>query len=108
MREFARVLRPGGRAVLSDMHPFVAMTSGVAAFNPDGKRGVRYVRNIVHGTSEYVQAFVAAGLRIVQCVEPPVTEAQLPVFPTWQTYPEATRDAFLDMPYLLIWQLERE
>ena len=53
--EFARVLRPGGRAILSDVHPFMAMTGGVAAFPaPDGARGVPYVENIVHQASEYV------------------------------------------------------
>jgi len=108
IREFARVLRPGGRAILSDMHPFMAMTSGVAAFpSDDGKPGFPYVENIIHHATEYVQAFIENGLRIVSCAEPTVTEEMLSRFPTFQAYPDATRDAFLDAPYLLMWQLER-
>ena len=108
IREFARVLRPGRRAILSDMHPVIAMTSGVAAF-PDegGKRGVPFVLNRPHQISEYVQSFLAAGLTIEACFEPPVTEEMLPRFPTFAAYPEATRQAFLGLPYLLIWRLKR-
>jgi len=107
VREFARVLRRGGRAILSDIHPFMAMTGGVAAFPPeDGALGVPYVENLIHQANEYVQAFIANGLRIVRCAEPLVTEEMLPRFPTFAAYPDATREAFLDAPYLLMWQVE--
>ena len=106
--EFARVLRPGGTAILTDIHPFMASTSSVAAFPAaDGKRGVPFVLNRVHQVSEYVQAFVASGLTIAECIEPPVTEEMLPLFPAFAVYPDAVRDAFLDLPYLLIWRLVR-
>lgn len=108
MREFARVLRPGGCAILSDMHPFIAMTSGVAAFpTEDGSPGVPFVVNRTHQVSEYIKAFLDAGFTVAACFEPPVTEEMLPRFPTFQAYPDATREAFLDLPYLLIWQLAR-
>jgi ubiquinone/menaquinone biosynthesis C-methylase UbiE len=32
MREFARVLRPGGQAILTDIHPVATMTRGIAGF----------------------------------------------------------------------------
>jgi ubiquinone/menaquinone biosynthesis C-methylase UbiE len=109
MQEFARVLRPGGHAVISDMHPFIAMTSGVAAFPAeDGGPGVPFVENRVHHASEYVQAYLDAGLRITACIEPVVTEEMLPRFPPYLAYPDATREAFLDLPYLLIWQLAKD
>ena len=108
VREFARVLKPGGHAVISDMHPFVAMTSGVAAFGmEDGSLGVPFVVNRVHQSSEYVQAFIAAGLTIAECLEPPVTEEMIARFPTFAAYPEATREAYVGLPYLLIWHLRK-
>ena len=108
VQEFARVLRPGGRAIISDIHPFMAMTSGVAAFpTEDGSLGIPFVMNRTHHVSEYIQAFLGAGLLITACLEPAVTEEMLPRFPTYPAYPDATRQAFFDMPYLLIWQLAR-
>ena len=107
-REFARVLRQGGTAIVSDIHPFMAMTSSVAAFpTEDGSLGVPYVLNRVHQVSEYIQAFLGSGLLIRACLEPAVTEEMLPRFPPFAAYPDGTRDAFLDMPYLLIWRLTR-
>jgi ubiquinone/menaquinone biosynthesis C-methylase UbiE len=108
MREFARVLRPGGAALVSDIHPFQSMMSGVAAFpTEDGKPGVPYVENITHQVSEYVDAFGAAGLSVVRCIEPPVTEEIAQRLPTYAAYPEATRQAFLGTPYLLVWEVRR-
>jgi ubiquinone/menaquinone biosynthesis C-methylase UbiE len=108
MREFVRVLRPGGQAILTDIHPVATMTGGIAGF-PDGDitRGIPYVRNLTHQVSEYVTAFLDVGLSIVTCVEPCVTESLLQVLPSYPILPDATRQAFRDTPYLLIWRLER-
>jgi ubiquinone/menaquinone biosynthesis C-methylase UbiE len=108
MREFVRVLRPGGQAILTDIHPVATMTGGIAGFpDRDISRGIPYVRNLTHQVSEYVTAFLDVGLSIVACVEPCVNDSMLQVFPSYPVLPDATRQAFLDTPYLLIWRLER-
>ena len=109
MRELARVLRPGGQAILSDIHPFATMTGGIAGFpGADITQGIPYVVNLTHQVGDYVTAFRAAGLSILDCVEQRVTEAVLPAFPSHAVLPEATRQAFLGTPYLLVWRLARE
>jgi ubiquinone/menaquinone biosynthesis C-methylase UbiE len=108
MLEFARVLRPGGTAVLSDMHPFNTMTGGgLAGWAADVTKGIPYVANLVHQVSDYTNAFAAAGLSSVACIEPRFEDAQLERLPSFPLYPEASRQAFKGLPYLLIWRLEK-
>jgi hypothetical protein len=57
---------------------------------------------------EYVAAFVGAGLDTAGCHEPPVGEAIVSSFPSFQAFPDATRAAFLGLPYLLIWDLAKQ
>jgi ubiquinone/menaquinone biosynthesis C-methylase UbiE len=112
--EFARVLRPGGRVITTDMHPMMCSTGGMAAFpvsdhRPDVAAGdpmtINYVPNLVHNVHEYIAAFVGAGLEITGCHEPPVDETMVSSFPSFEAFPDATRQAFLGLPYLLIWDL---
>jgi ubiquinone/menaquinone biosynthesis C-methylase UbiE len=109
IREFGRVLRPGGTAVLSDMHPFVVMSGGsLAGFSSgDLTAGIPFVRNLTHQISDYLRAFKAAGLSIVDCIEPLFGEVQLRALPAYGLYPDASRQAFEGHPYLLIWRLAR-
>ncbi|HMC51812.1 MAG TPA: class I SAM-dependent methyltransferase [Acidimicrobiales bacterium] len=108
LHEFGRVLRSGGQAVLSDIHPVATMTGGIAGFpESDITKGIPYVVNLTHHVSEYIRGFTSAGLSVLECVEPLVTEAVLPVFPSYALFPDATRQAFLGSPYLLVWRVER-
>lgn len=110
LREFARVLRPGGTAVLSDIHPFnTALGGSLAGFPGDDlTEGIPYVVNRFHPTSDYITAFNKARLSIVDCIEPRFGQAQLERAPSYPLYPEATRQAFEGLPYLLIWRLRLE
>jgi ubiquinone/menaquinone biosynthesis C-methylase UbiE len=110
--EFGRVLRPGGRMITTDMHPIITSTGGMAAFpttdtRPDVAAGdamtLDYVPNLVHHVNEYVTAITAAGMEIVGCHEPSVDESIVASFPSFAAFPDATRQAFLGLPYLLIW-----
>lgn len=107
--EFARVLRPGGQVITTDIHPFLTETGLMAGFpadDPEPGRAVpsslHFVPNLVHRVSDYVQAMVSAGLEITACVEPLLPDDDLSMFPTWSTLPDATRQAYGRLPFLLV------
>ena len=74
MAEIARVLRPGGEAILSDVHPVIAATGGMAFYRTTAGEQ-RFVRNHVHWASAYLDAFASAGLHVGACYEPRLGEA---------------------------------
>jgi SAM-dependent methyltransferase len=111
--EFGRVLRPGGRVVTTDMHPMMTATGGMAAFpiedtRPDVAAGepmsIHFVPNLVHNVADYVAAIIGAGLELTGCHEPLVDEVVAQRFPSFAAFPDATRQAFVGLPYLLIWE----
>jgi ubiquinone/menaquinone biosynthesis C-methylase UbiE len=106
MKEFARVLRPGGRVLISDIHPWATMTGAIAAFpGRDLAQGVPYVRSVVHQVGEYLTAFREAGLEVLTCLEPATDETVVRAHASYPVFPDAARQALLGLPYLLIWRL---
>ncbi len=65
--EAARLLRPGGRLVVFEIHPFLAL-QGVAAHFSDGAEEVR-MPVYAHGFADYLNGFAAAGLAVERCRE---------------------------------------
>jgi len=107
--ELARIVRPGGRIVLSDLHPTTLLLGGGALFQgADGTFG--RVAGWVHRLEDYVAAFTATGLEIRACVEPAWGEEELPLLagPLYPLAPEALRAAFVGLPAALVWSLERQ
>lgn len=110
--EFARVLRPGGTLIVSDPHPTSAHFGGVAGF-PDRDRtpehGFRlpFVENMAHPIHTYVNAAVGAGLRIDECVELAFPEEALAANPAAAVLPDAVRQAFGGLPFLLVWRCSK-
>ena len=99
---FGRVVRPGGLAVISDIHPFAVATGAQAFFRrEDGSRAV--VRNEQHWVSDYVASATAAGFAVEGCEEVFIDDALLTEFAP-DGYAEA---ALLDLPFGLIWRLRR-
>ncbi|WP_367128997.1 class I SAM-dependent methyltransferase [Saccharothrix sp. HUAS TT1] len=69
MAEFARVLRPGGHLVVSDLHPErVAQGSNPTVRGPDGRPGrLSAYRHLV---GDYLRAALPVGLHVRRCEEP--------------------------------------
>jgi ubiquinone/menaquinone biosynthesis C-methylase UbiE len=109
INQLARVLRDGGRLLISDIHPFAVAVGSHAFFRySDGSRGV--VRNELHWHGEYLDAFSTAGLRAQRCLEPRFSEVVLQAFIGNGGSPTASAalEHLLDLPYVLIWECVRE
>ncbi len=106
--EMSRVLRPGGRMVLSDPHP-AAVALGGAAYFQDAGGGAGVVRGYGHLHGDYLRAFEQAQLTIRQCLEPRFgpTEAAMQAT-AWSFIPQATEAAYVGLPGALIWDLDRK
>lgn len=118
--EWARVLRPGGAAIITDVHPDLVFLGSVPkAQGPNGRPQQATCRR--HGVADYLRAALAAGFKIRSFEELPrdkpstTTPAPAPEHEigTWRDWPwtllgwapEATRAAW-DIPSMLAWHLE--
>jgi malonyl-CoA O-methyltransferase len=63
-RETRRVLRPGGRAVVSAMHPAMMLRGTEARFTDPGTGEVVRPGSLPHQLSDFVMAAVGAGFRL--------------------------------------------
>jgi ubiquinone/menaquinone biosynthesis C-methylase UbiE len=106
--ELARVVKPGGRIVVSDLHPFMLLLGGGALFQAnDGEYGL--VRSYAHQHAAYLTAFRSAGLAVEECFEPTWREEHVEVMagPLFWLAPEAFRAAMVGLPGALIWDVRR-
>ncbi len=105
--ELARVLAPGGRLIVSVLHPFQALLGWHAPFTgSDGQRG--FVREHPHLHADYLSAFAKAGLDLRACVEPQIAEPEVTAKRrAFRHIPEATAEAYLGLPAVLVWDAEK-
>jgi ubiquinone/menaquinone biosynthesis C-methylase UbiE len=101
--ELARVVRPGGRVLISNIHPTMGLTGAHAAFrNEAGDRN--FMRSTHHSVSTNFKAFRAHGLTVVRCEEANWTvataRAQFPFVSE-----AVARDAIAGLPMALVWEL---
>jgi SAM-dependent methyltransferase len=108
VRELARVLRAGGRIILSDFHPLLVALGGTGFFvGDDGRAG--YVTTYCHPHSEYLASFRSAGLGVEDCAEPVCGEREVKLMAQGLDSfdREAFAQAFGRLPGALVWQLMR-
>jgi ubiquinone/menaquinone biosynthesis C-methylase UbiE len=103
--ELARVVRPGGTVILSDIHPTATLIGGTAAFPHEG--GFAHVRNLHHPLSSYLRAARTAGLSVVDCTEVESDEELITSHIAYGFHPDAVRQAFDSIPFVVIWELRR-
>jgi SAM-dependent methyltransferase len=72
MREFARVLRPGGRVVISDFHPYCLLIGWRTCFDRPEAR--YWIENHLNLTQDYIRALLANGLVLTDLRESVVDE----------------------------------
>ena len=97
---------PGGTLVVTDPHPMGGILGGQAFYGGVGKgRTMTFVRNHRHGASTWLRSFVAAGLVVADCIEAPMTDAQIAGDPGALFHPDAVRAAFTGLPSVWIWEL---
>ncbi len=108
IREMARVLKPGGWLLLSDLHPVSVLIGGTALFPdpeaPPDRPTLAHTRNLYHPLSTYIAAITGADLRVVDCREIPMPESAIADNPVYPLIPEAVTQAFEGIPFILTWQ----
>ncbi|GJQ20948.1 MAG: biotin synthase [Bacteroidia bacterium] len=72
MRELTRVLKSGGRIILSCFHPFGALAGWKRTFSVHFRTYA--VRYIPYSVADYLNAFSSAGLTVVRVEEPVIDE----------------------------------
>jgi ubiquinone/menaquinone biosynthesis C-methylase UbiE len=105
--ELARVMRPGGRCVISVLHPFQAVLGWHAPFEDEG--GARhFVREHTHTHADYLAAFRAANLQLVNCLERELTESEVEAKRrAFRNVPDAALAAYVGLPAVLVWDVEK-
>jgi ubiquinone/menaquinone biosynthesis C-methylase UbiE len=105
--ELARVLRRGGRLVISVLHPFQAFLGWHAPFEDErGRR--RFVREHTHTHADYLAAFRAANLHVRQCIEPQLAAAEVAAKRrAFRHVPDAALAAYVGLPAVLVWDTQK-
>jgi SAM-dependent methyltransferase len=122
--EFARVLRPGGQLVISDMHPERILRGAIPnRRGPDGRPG--RLPGHRHLVGDYLRAALPVGLQVLRCEEPLLEPAE-PAPPAsaaprarelgaWEVWPwslaavvpDAARAADAGIPVEIIWHFQQ-
>jgi SAM-dependent methyltransferase len=105
--EFARVLRSGGRLIISDVHPCHVMLGAQAGFR-DGEGRFAYVVNHLHWHSSYLDAFRASGFAVNQSADVAFTDEMSELVAAGlELSPDVVAQALTGFPAIVVWDLTR-
>lgn len=102
--EFRRVVRPGGRLIVTDVHPMMVLLDGQALFVHRSEQ-LAFVRNHVHLTGAYLSAFAAHGFTVRSCQEP-LFAGPLPPGGYEELISEAANAAWTGIPSVIVWDVQ--
>jgi SAM-dependent methyltransferase len=107
IRELARVVKPGGRLEISDVHPtWVALGAQACYRSADERRG--FVWNHVHQVSSYLECLSDAGLEVLACHELLYGREEVDLWAgRLEMAYDVVVDALVGMPAALVWHLAR-
>lgn len=101
--EFRRVLRPGGRLVVSDLHPVMVLLHGQYVWV--GRSGeLVFMRNHPRLVSDYLTAFATHGFTLGSCQEP-LFAGPLPAGGYEEQIPDAANAAWSGVPSAIVWEV---
>jgi ubiquinone/menaquinone biosynthesis C-methylase UbiE len=104
--ELARVLRPGGRLVISNPHPLATGLLGWRATVRDAAGRSAVIPEYPHSHATSIDACTAAGLRVRRCLEPALSAKQAAA-EAKAGLTEAFVAALTGFPVVIVWDLER-
>lgn len=104
--ELARVLRPGGRLVVSNPHPFATAILGWRAVFVDSAGRRSMIPEYPHLHGDYIAAFRDAGLAVRRCIEPALGGQQARARAK-EHRTAAFEDALTGVPAVIVWEAER-
>jgi SAM-dependent methyltransferase len=107
LAEFARVLRPGGHLVVSDIHVVSLYLGGVPVLaGPGGRAGMLSASR--HLASDYLASALSLGLQLRSCSEPVRPAGDQAGGPLARQWCSAAADAaYAGTPAAVIWHFQR-
>jgi ubiquinone/menaquinone biosynthesis C-methylase UbiE len=102
--EFRRVLRPGGRLIVTDVHPIMLLLTSqlIFAYKPGE---LALIRRRPHQVSDHLTAFATHGFSFVSCHEPRYA-GPLPPGGYEERIPDAARAAWAGIPSAIIYEMQ--
>lgn len=106
VEELSRVLRPGGRLIVSNPHPFATAILGWRAVFVDSAGSRSMIPEYPHLHGDYIAAFSDAGLAVRRCIEPVLTIEEARARAK-RHRTDAFEDALTGVPAVIVWEVER-